>query len=91
VNNPSHNKTRIPLVISLSKNGREFNKAYLLRSGGADLQRMRFEGQYKRIGYSYPKAVVWQNALYVAYATNKEDVQVTRVPLDSLVGTSTRR
>ncbi len=91
VNNPSHNKTRIPLVISLSKNGREFNKAYLLRSGGADLQPMRFEGQYKRIGYSYPKAVVWQNALYVAYATNKEDVQVTRVPLESLVGTSTRR
>ena len=33
----------------------------------------------------YPKSIVWNGFLYVAYATNKEDVELTRVPLSSLV------
>lgn len=41
-------------------------------------------GKYKRIGYSYPKSVLWDNYLYVAYATNKEDIELTRIPLTSL-------
>ncbi|MEZ4883999.1 MAG: sialidase family protein [Chitinophagales bacterium] len=84
VNNPSGNKTRHPLVITLSRDGFRFDKAYLLRSGGSDLQALRFEGKYKRAGYSYPKSVVWGNYLYVAYATNKEDVELTRVPIESI-------
>lgn len=84
VNNPSGNKNRYPLVIALSQNGFLFDKAFLLRSGGTDLQPLHYEGQYKRTGYSYPKSVVWNNYLYVSYATNKEDVEVTRVPLKSL-------
>ncbi|HSD07309.1 sialidase family protein, partial [Flavobacterium sp.] len=56
VNNPSGNKNRSPLVITLSKDGFLFDKAYLLRSGGNDLQPMRTDGKYKRIGYSYPKS-----------------------------------
>ncbi len=85
VNNPSGNKSRIPLVIILSKDGKFFNKAYLLRSGGDDLQPLRFEGKYKRPGYSYPKSMIWKNYLYVSYSTNKEDVQLTRVPLKNLI------
>ena len=84
VNCPSGSKTRFPLVIILSQDGKLFDKAYLLRSGGADLQPKRFEGKYKRIGYSYPKSVIWKDYLYIAYATNKEDVELTRVPLHSL-------
>ncbi len=57
INNPNNNKSRIPLVITLSRNGKYFNRAYLLRRGGDDLQPMRFEGKYKREGYSYPKAI----------------------------------
>jgi hypothetical protein len=52
--------------------------------GTADLQPLCDEGQYKRPGYHYTKSVVWKNHLYVAYATNKEDVELTRVPLSSL-------
>ena len=84
VNNPTENKNRFPLVITLSPDGCIFNKAFLLRSGGSDLQPMRFSGKYKRPGYSYPKSVVWGDFLYVGYATNKEDVELTRVPLSVL-------
>ncbi|MGQ7946443.1 sialidase family protein [Flavobacterium sp. WC2509] len=83
VNNPSGNKNRFPLVITVSKDGFLFDKAYLLRSGGKDLQPMKTDGKFKRIGYSYPKSFVWKNYLYVGYATNKEDVEFTRIPLDS--------
>ena len=84
VNNPSGNKSRIPLAIILSKDGKIFDKAFLLRAGGTDLQPLRYKGLYKRPGYSYPKSVVWRNYLYVSYATNKEDAELIRVPLNSL-------
>lgn len=84
VNNPSGNKDRFPLVITLSSDGFLFDKAYLLRSGGDDLQPMRYKGKYKRAGYSYPKSVIWGDYLYVSYATNKEDVELTRIPIGNL-------
>lgn len=79
----SHDKARMPLAVTLSTDGRLFDRAFLLR-GTADLQPMRFAGRYKRPGYHYPKSLVWNGYLHVAYATNKEDVQMTRVPLPSL-------
>ncbi|MFH0989399.1 MAG: exo-alpha-sialidase [bacterium] len=85
VNNPSGNQDRIPLAITLSKDGFLFDKAYLVRSGGEDLQHLRYKGKYKRAGYSYPKSVLWGDYLYISYATNKEDVELTRIPIDSLL------
>ena len=85
VNNPSGNKNRFPLVITLSKDGFLFDKAYLLRSSGIDLQPMKYNGKYKRIGFSYPKSVIWGDYLYVSYATNKEDIECTRIPIESLL------
>ena len=85
VNNPVDNKSRFPLVVSVSTDGFVFEKAWLLRAGGDDLQPMRYEGKYKRPSYSYPKSVVRGDYLYVGYATNKEDVQITRVPWRALV------
>ena len=85
VNNPSGNKDRFPLVITLSKDGFLFDKAFLIRSGGQDLQTMRFQGKYKRTGYSYPKSVIWGDYLYIGYATNKEDVELSRIPIESLL------
>jgi hypothetical protein len=46
---------------------------------------MRFKGTYKRVGYSYPKSVIWGDYLYISYATNKEDVELTRIPIASLL------
>ena len=84
VNEPSGNKTRIPLAVTLSKDGRVFDKAFVLRRGGTDLQPLRYPGRFKRPGYHYPKSVVWNGWLYTSYATNKEDVELTRVPLTGL-------
>lgn len=83
VGNPTANKSRFPLAVVLSEDGYRFDHAFLLRSSD-DMQPLRFEGQYKRPGYSYPKSIVWNDHLYVSYATNKEDAQLTRVPLASL-------
>lgn len=85
VNNPSGSKTRIPLTIAVSKEGQRFDRAWLVRAGGADLQPWRYEGKYKRAGYSYPKSYVDEEFVYVAYATNKEDIEITRIPIGSLV------
>lgn len=83
VNAPNGDRPRMPLAVTVSPDGRLFDRSWLLRGQG-DLQPLRFEGQYKRPGYHYPKSVVWKGHLYVGYAANKEDVQVTRVPLASL-------
>lgn len=83
VNAPNADRVRIPLAITLSADGRCFTHSYLLR-GASDLQPLRTEGKYKRPGYHYPKSVIWKDHLYVGYATNKEDVQITRVPLSAL-------
>ena len=84
--NPSGCKIRIPLAIFLSSAGDVFDQDYLLRSGSSDdLQRLRYEGKYKRVGYSYPKSMVWKDHVYVGYATNKEDVQITVIPIAELI------
>jgi hypothetical protein len=83
VNAPGLSRVRIPLAITLSRDGKTFDRSFRLR-GAADLQPLRYAGRYKRPGYHYPKSVVWKDWLYVGYATNKEDVQVTRVPLANL-------
>lgn len=83
INNPSGNKNRTPLTMTLSKDGQLFNKAYLLR-GEAELPPMLFAGKYKRIGYSYPKSIVWNNRIWVSYAVNKEDIEVTSIPVADL-------
>lgn len=84
VGNPNAHKARFPLVLSLSADGQHFDRAFLLRAGGADMQPMRRAGKYKRPSYSYPKSTVSDGWLYVAYATNKEDVEVTRVSVGRL-------
>ena len=88
VNNPTGSKRRFPLVITLSDDGFFFDRAFRLRSGGNDLQALRVPGKYKRAGYSYPKSVLWQEHLYVGYTTNKEDVQLTRIPISHLGASS---
>ncbi len=82
---PANGKRRWPLVLQLSDDGRTFDRAILLRSGiSSDLPPRRHEGRYKTLGYSYPKAIIWHDNLYISYSTNKEDVECTIVPLTLL-------
>ena len=86
VNAPNADRVRIPLAVTLARDGRHFDRSFLLR-GADSLPPLRHEGRYKRAGYHYPKSVVWNGFLYVAYSVNKEDIAVTRVPLAALAGT----
>lgn len=79
-------KRRWPLVLLLSADGHTFSQAFLLRSGADnDLPPRHYDGKAKTSGYSYPKAFVHNGALYVGYSVNKETVELTRIPLSSLV------
>ena len=77
VGNPTGAKRRYPLVALFSHDGICFDNALLLRAGGSDLQPQRYSGKAKTFGYNYPKSMVYNGRLYVAYATNKEDVECT--------------
>ena len=81
VNNPIATRRRVPLTIGVSRDGEFFDSMFLLRSTP---QPRRYEGISKTEGYSYPGSVIWGDYLYVAYATNKEDVEISRIPLSSL-------
>lgn len=83
VNCPSGTRERLPLALTLAREGTHFDRAFVLR-GTADLPPQRFDGRYKRPGYHYPKSLVAGDFLYVVYATNKEDIELTRVPLTAL-------
>lgn len=75
-------KRRWPLVLHLSGDGKKFDKAILLRSGNpGDLPSRSYDGRYKTLGYSYPKAIVHKGKLYISYSTNKEDVECTIVTI----------
>lgn len=78
---PVSYKKRWPLTIMTSTDGRLFDKAWLLLDGDTDLQPRRYKGKAKTLGYSYPKAIVHDTFLFVAYSVNKEDIQVTRIPI----------
>ena len=63
-----------------------FDRAWLTARSGQSAAAALRGTCYKRSGFHYPKSVIWKDHLYVGYATNKEDVELTRVPLSSLSG-----
>lgn len=69
------------LTIALSRDGRVFDRAFVLRG---EPTKKRYPGQHKLDGWQYPHATVWKGALWVAYSVNKEDLTITRIPLRRL-------
>jgi len=82
VNNPIPTRRRVPLTITLSKDGWIFDRSYLVRGTP---QERRFYDENKTLGYSYPGRCISGGYIYISYATNKEDVEVTRIPLSHLM------
>ena len=72
---------RDPLAISLARDGMRFDRVALIRSG---VPPRRYEGRYKDIGFQYPHAGVAGDSLRVIYSVNKEDVEITSIPLTDL-------
>jgi len=80
---PSDSKQRWPLVLQLSTDGITFPRTILLRSE-QELPPRQFAGKAKTLGYSYPKAFVHHQWLYVVYSVNKEDIVCTRISLKDI-------
>ncbi|MCU0377625.1 MAG: exo-alpha-sialidase [Bacteroidales bacterium] len=79
--NPGGLGGRSMLAISLSRDGLNFDRVAIIRFISPPL---RYKGLEKTIGYQYPHSVVAENDLWVIYSVNKEDVEVTRIPLNGL-------
>jgi hypothetical protein len=72
---------RALLAISLSRDGLTFDRVGVIRFLPPD---KRYEGRAKAVGYQYPNSVVVGDNLWLMYSVNKEDIQVTRIPLAEL-------
>jgi hypothetical protein len=82
INNPSATQyDRSVLALSISDDGVTFDRSVALRNDPAT---QGFGGNHKVDGWQYPNALVWNDALIVAYSINKEDIAVTRLPMGSL-------
>jgi hypothetical protein len=69
------------LGISLSRDGLNFDRVAVIRFIAPP---QRYEGRAKSIGFAYPHSVVVGDSLWVIYSVNKEDIQLTRIPLVEL-------
>ena len=76
IGNPGPGKDRSLLILATASDGKTFDQAWTLRK---DPPEGRFDGKAKTLGYSYPKAFVDEEYLYVAYSVNKEEIAVTRL------------
>ena len=82
ISNIDPDGARDPLAISLSKDGLNFDRVALIRN---DTPEMRYEGRWKCEGFQYPHSLLLGDDLWVIYSVGKEDVQVTRIPISTLI------
>jgi len=82
INNPNPEK-RDPISISFSRDGWTFSHPQNIREDAAP---RRIEGRAKPSGsFQYPHAIEHAGSLWVIYSTNKEDIEVSQLPLKELV------
>jgi 4-hydroxy-tetrahydrodipicolinate synthase len=83
VNNPSSaGERRRLLTVAVSQDGCVFSAMHVLRF---DLEaRARMPGMHKVPGFDYPHAVEADGRLWIIYAVNKEDIEVSAVALEDL-------
>ena len=82
INNSSAKRLdRSILTIALSRDGRVFDRAFVLKNESTT---KRFEGKHKLDGWQYPHAMVVDKSLLVSYSVNKEDVRLARIRLKAL-------
>jgi hypothetical protein len=81
INNPGSRGRRDPLVISLARDGLTFDRHAVVRHKASP---PRHQGRWKSSGFQYPHATIMGDDLFVIYSIGKEDMAVTRIPLESL-------
>ncbi|MGH2646598.1 MAG: exo-alpha-sialidase [Ginsengibacter sp.] len=76
-----HHYARTPLVLSISDDGKVFNKNYIIADQPYKLKK---EGLYKGGQYGYPHTMVYKDYMYVIISRVKEAIEVLRFKLDQL-------
>ena len=74
---------RDPMTIAVSKDGYTFDRVYALRTGSPTTYRISGIGG-RNPGYAYSSSIVIDGWLYTLYSIGKEDMGITRVPLEAL-------
>ena len=81
VGSPDAASPRCPLVVSISKDGEDFDREWIVD----DVFRpRRIEGIAKGGIYGYPHTMIHGDSLYIICSINKEDVHVYRILLKDL-------
>ncbi len=76
-----HHYARTPLVLSLSKDGKLFDKNYIIADQPYTLKK---EGLYKGGQYGYPHTIIYGGYMYVIISRVKEAIEVIRFKINQL-------
>lgn len=76
-----HHYLRNPMVLSLSADGRNFNRHFIIADSEYKLKQ---EGLWKGGQYGYPHTFIHDNRMYVIVSRQKEAVEVLRFSLQQL-------
>lgn len=79
---PVPGSPRTPLALTVSDDGYDFDRSYLI--GSDDNFLARLPGVHKYGRYGYPYACIADGALFVLFSVNKEDVWCARVALSEI-------
>ncbi len=69
------------LVLSLSADGKQFNKNYIIAN---ELYHLKQERLWKDGQYGYPVSMVYNGEMYVIISRQKESVEVLQFKLNQL-------
>lgn len=81
ISNPDSEFCRLPLVLSLAKDGENFNEQYVIAD---EVIPMRYPSKYKGGYYAYPSCEYVNGKLIVICSVNKEDVLVISIDENEL-------
>ncbi|XHR92282.1 exo-alpha-sialidase [Mucilaginibacter sp. UC70_90] len=76
-----HHYDRNPLVLSLSQDGKSFDKNYVIAN---ELYHLKKEGLWKGGQYGYPHTIIYNGYMYVIISRQKEAIETLRFSLKQL-------
>lgn len=82
VGSPASELNRNCLMLYISEDGINFDKQYILYKGND--YKVVMKGVAKDPGYNYPETMIVGDTLHVAYAINKESIEIIHIPLASI-------
>lgn len=73
--------SRTPLVLSISDDGFNFDKNYIIAN---DHYAIQYAGDYKTGQFGYPYSMIHDDYLYVIFSRRKEKIEVVRFPISGI-------